>query len=169
VAADGPVTQTKWSHVPLTFTKANIKLISFPHTNFMVITTHIDKWDVSRVLIDNGSQAEILFLTAFDQMGFNKNQLKETMNSLYGFRGRRVVPIGSISLSVSFGSQQNTQTEQVTFDVVDMHYPYNAIFGIGLLTTFETTLHSVYLCLKVPTPLAAISIHGNQREARNIE
>jgi hypothetical protein len=38
----------------------------------MVITAHIDKWDVTRVLIDNGSQAEMLFLSAFDQMRFSR-------------------------------------------------------------------------------------------------
>jgi hypothetical protein len=54
----------------------------------MVITAHIDKWDVTRVLIDNGSQAKILFLSAFDQMGFDKIQLKEATKPLYGFRGR---------------------------------------------------------------------------------
>jgi hypothetical protein len=38
----------------------------------MVITTHIDKWNVTRVLVDNRSQAEILFLSTFEQMGFSK-------------------------------------------------------------------------------------------------
>jgi hypothetical protein len=33
VAIKGPVTQTKWSHIPITF------------------STHIDRWDVSRILI----------------------------------------------------------------------------------------------------------------------
>jgi hypothetical protein len=34
---------------------------------------HIDKWNVMRVLVDNGSQAEILFLSTFEQMGFSQN------------------------------------------------------------------------------------------------
>jgi hypothetical protein len=38
----------------------------------MVITMHIDKWDVTRVLIENGNQAEILFLSGFDQMAFDR-------------------------------------------------------------------------------------------------
>jgi hypothetical protein len=47
--------QTKWSHVQISFTEADIKLASFPHTYTMVITVHIDKWNVTRVLVDNGS------------------------------------------------------------------------------------------------------------------
>jgi hypothetical protein len=71
VAVKGLVTKTKWSHVPITFSQDDIKLVSFSHTAAMVITTHIDKWDVMRVLVDNGSQAEILFLSTFQQMGFD--------------------------------------------------------------------------------------------------
>jgi hypothetical protein len=109
-----------------------------------------------------------LFLSAFGQMGIDIKQLEEATNSVYGFGGRRIDPIGSISLSVSFSSLRNARTEYVTFDVVDMHYPYNAIFDRGLLNTFEAALHSTYLCLKVPAPLGCISIHGSQKDARNI-
>jgi hypothetical protein len=72
VAVEGSIIRTKWSHVQITFTKANIKLTSFPHMDAMVITTHIDKWNVMRVLVDNGNQVQILFLSTFEQMGFNK-------------------------------------------------------------------------------------------------
>jgi hypothetical protein len=58
--------------MPITFTVADIKLVSFPHTDAMVITAYIDKWDVTIVLVDNDSQAEILFLSAFDQTGYDR-------------------------------------------------------------------------------------------------
>jgi hypothetical protein len=50
------------------------------------------------------------------------------MKSLYGFDGKRIKPIGVITLPVSFGTPKNPHTEYITFDVVDMLYPYNAIF-----------------------------------------
>jgi hypothetical protein len=90
--------------VQITFTKADIKLVSFPHTNVVVITVHIDKWDATRVLVNNGSQAEIIFLSTFEQMDFDKKQLKEASKPLYGFGGRRIEPVGFISLPVSFGA-----------------------------------------------------------------
>jgi hypothetical protein len=155
--------------VQITFTEADVKLASFLHIDTIVITSHIDKWNVTRVLVDNGSQAEILFLSTFEQMGLNKSQLKESPKPLYGFGGRKIEPIDSISLPVSFGSLSNTRTEYITFDVVDMSYPYNAVFGRGLLNTFEAAVHSLYLCLKVPAALGVNSIHGSQKEARNIE
>jgi hypothetical protein len=66
VAVKGPITRTKWSHVQITFIEADIKLTSFLYTDAMVITTHIDKWNVTRVLVDNGSRAKILFLPTFE-------------------------------------------------------------------------------------------------------
>ena len=65
--------------------------------------------------------------------------------------------MGKISLPVSFEGQENARTEYVTFDVVDLYYPYNAIFGRG------------YLCMKMPALHGTITVHGSQKEARNIE
>jgi hypothetical protein len=57
----------------------------------------------------------------------------------------------------------------ITFDVIDMLYPYNAIFGRGLLNTFDAALHSGYLCLKIPATFGVISVFGSQHDARNTE
>jgi hypothetical protein len=111
----------------------------------MVIITHIDKRDVTRVLVDTGSQVEILFLSAFEQMGFDRKQLKEESKPLYSFCGRKIMPIGSVSLLVSFTSLHNTRTKDITFDVVEMNYPYNAMFRRGLINTFEALLHGSQL------------------------
>jgi hypothetical protein len=122
-----------------------------------------------KILVDNGSQAEILFLSAFNKMGYDLNQLRESTKSLYDFSMKRMEPMGVITLPISFGTLQNPHTEYITFDVVDMLYPYNAIFGRFLLNTFEVALHSGYLCLKIPATFGIISIFESQKEARNFE
>jgi hypothetical protein len=43
VAVKGPVTQTKWSHMPITFLAKDVNLASFPRTKAMVITIHNDR------------------------------------------------------------------------------------------------------------------------------
>jgi hypothetical protein len=68
----GPITQTKWSHLPITFSTQDVNLVSFPYTDAMVVTIHIDRWDVTKILIDNGRKAEILFLTTFEKMGYDR-------------------------------------------------------------------------------------------------
>jgi hypothetical protein len=102
-------------------------------------------------------------------MGYDKKQLKEPTKPLYDFGGKRIEPVRVITLSVSFGTPKPPRTEYITFDVVDMLYPYNAIFGQGLLNTFEATLHSAYLCLKVPATFSVIIVFDSQKEARNIK
>jgi hypothetical protein len=102
-------------------------------------------------------------------MGFDRKQLREPLKPLYGFSGKRIKPIGTITLPVSFGTPNNPRTEYITFDVVDVVYPYKAIFGRGLLNTFEAALHSAYLCLKVPATFGVITVLGSQEKARNIE
>jgi hypothetical protein len=86
-------------------------------------------------------------------------------------------------LPISFGTPKNPCTEYITFDVVDMLYCYNTIFGRGLLNTFEaalhlgylylkvpaSALHLGYLYLKVPASFDIITVFGSQKEARNIE
>jgi hypothetical protein len=91
------------------------------------------------------------------------------MKPFYGFGGKRIEPIGIITLPVSFGTPKNPRTEYITFDVLDMLYPYNAIFGRGLLNTFKPVLHLAYLCLKVLATFGVITIFDSQKEARNIE
>jgi hypothetical protein len=135
----------------------------------MVITAHINKLNATRVLVDNGSQAEILFISTFEKMGFSKKQLKEASKPLYSFGRKKIEPVGSISLPVSFGTMSNACTEYITFDIVDMSYPYNGIFGRGFLNTFKAAFHSLYLFLKIPVTQGVISVHGNKKDARNIE
>jgi hypothetical protein len=100
----------------------------------------MDKWDVNRVLIDSGSQAEILFLSAFDQMRCDRKQLKEATKPFYGLGGRGWIELVG-SFPVSFWRFRNARTKFVTIDVVNMHYLYDAIFSRGLLNTFEAALH----------------------------
>jgi hypothetical protein len=49
-------------------------------------------------------------MSAFKKMGYNKKQLKELTEPLYGFSGKRIKPVGVITLSVSFGTPQNPRT-----------------------------------------------------------
>jgi hypothetical protein len=56
-------------------------------------------------------------------MGFDRKQLREPSKPLYGFGGKRIEPVGTITLPVSFDTSKNPRTEYITFDVVDMAYP----------------------------------------------
>lgn len=70
---------------------------------------------------------------------------------------------------VSFGDSTNARIEYITFNVVDIYYPYNAIFGRGFTKKFNAIIHSAYLCMKMPALKGAITIFRNQKEVREIE
>jgi hypothetical protein len=76
---------------------------------------------------------------------------------LIGFRGKKIDVLGKISLPVSFGGQENARTKYVTFDVVDLYYPYNAIFGRGFANKFNAAIHMGYLCMKM------LALHGSSQ------
>jgi hypothetical protein len=88
VALIGPIVQTKWSHISLTFDARDVDLCSAPHIDAMVINCRVAGWDLHKVLVDNGSQADIIFLHAFNCMGISHSLLKPAYNPLYGFRGK---------------------------------------------------------------------------------
>jgi hypothetical protein len=169
VALTGPVVQTRWSHVPLTFDARDIDLHSAPHADAMVINYSVAGWDLHKVLVDNGSEADIIFLHAFDCMGINHSLLKPSDNPLYSFGGKGTFPVGKIELPLSFGVAPNARSEQVTFDIVYMVYPYNDIMGRGSINKLEAAIHRLYLCMKIPGLQGVITVYGNQQTARNIE
>jgi hypothetical protein len=112
---------------------------------------------------------DIIFLHAFDRMGISHSLLKPSDNPLYGFGSKGTFPVGKIELPLSFGVAPNAQSEQVTFDIVDMVYPYNTIMGRGSIHKFEAAIHGLYLCMKIPGPQGVITVYGNQHTAHNIE
>jgi hypothetical protein len=77
--------------------------------------------------------------------------------------------VGKIELPLSFGVAPNARSEQITFGIVDMVYPYNTIMGQGSINKFEAAIHGLYLCMKIPGPQGAKTVYGNQQTARNIE
>uniref|UniRef100_A0A2N9FG73 RNase H type-1 domain-containing protein n=1 Tax=Fagus sylvatica TaxID=28930 RepID=A0A2N9FG73_FAGSY len=54
--------------LPITFTEEDARKVFHPHDDALVVTLEIAGYSTRRVLIDNGSSADIIYLTAFQQM-----------------------------------------------------------------------------------------------------
>ena len=88
----------------ITFTDEDTKRIQHPHDDAIVITLLIADYTTRRVLVDNGSSADILYYPTFQQMTLGRDQLRLVNSPLVGFDGMKVQPVGTISLSVVAGT-----------------------------------------------------------------
>src|SRR6266498_1565943 len=102
-------------------------------------------------------------------MGVAMNNLLPSDFPLVGFGGKPIHALGRISLPVTFGELPNVRIEDILFDVVDMHYQYNIIFGRAVLNVFKATVHHAYICMKIPGPEGIISVWGDQKNVRRAE
>jgi hypothetical protein len=166
---DGPATRPEWAKVPITFTEEDFKLKSMNHNDAMVIEVNIDGWIIGKILVDNGSLADILFLKTFEKMNLSQHMLHPPDYPLQGFGGKPIKPVGKVSLLVSFGDLDNARIETLTFDVVDIYHPYLVIFRRGFMNKFDAVIRQQFLCMKIPAPKGVIIVFGDQQEARNIE
>jgi hypothetical protein len=166
---DGPAARTEWAKVPITFTEEDFRLKSTNHNDAMVIEVNIDVWIIGKILVDNGSSADILLLKTLEKMNLSQHMLHPPEYPLLGFGGKPIKPVGKIAPPISFGDLDNAKTETLAFDVVDMYHPYIAIFGRGFMNKFDAVIRQQFLCMKIPTPKGVITMFGGQQEARNIE
>ena len=125
--------------------------------------------DVGRILVDNGSPADVLTWQCFVKMGFTEKNLHKSQYPLIGFGGKKIEALGKIELNVTFGEGNTQRTELITFDVIDIAYPYNAIFGHNSIIKFAAVINQAFLCMKIPTAGGVITILGNQEEAKRCE
>jgi hypothetical protein len=166
---DGPAARPEWAKMPITFTEEDFKLKSAIHNDAMVIEVNIAGRIIVKVLVDNGSSVDILFLKTFEKMNLSQHMLHPPEYPLQGFGGKPIKPVGKISLPVSFGDLDNARTETLNFDVVDIYHLYLAIFGRGFMNKFDAVIRQQFLCMKIPAPKGVITVFGDQQEARNIE
>ena len=74
-------------------------------------------------------------------------------------------PLGSIALSVTFGTEENFRTENVQFDVAEVNLHFNAIIGRPTLYQFMAIAHYGYLVLKMPSTTGVLTVRGDHPAA----
>ncbi|GAV81740.1 hypothetical protein CFOL_v3_25194, partial [Cephalotus follicularis] len=121
----------------ISFSEVDYEGVRLPHDDPVVVTLLVELFTMKRILIDNGSSADILYKHAFDQLRIPADQLKPVKTPLVGFAGETIHPLGSINLSVVAGTAPRQTQVEMTFLVVDTPSPYNAIIGRPGLNLLE--------------------------------
>ena len=80
---------------------------------------------MKRVMIDQGSAAEIMYPGLYKGLNLKPESLTAYSSPLVSFEGKMVIPKGQIRLLVQIG----LDVVEVDFIVVDAFSPYTAIMG----------------------------------------
>uniref|UniRef100_A0A2N9HDB7 Uncharacterized protein n=1 Tax=Fagus sylvatica TaxID=28930 RepID=A0A2N9HDB7_FAGSY len=98
----------------ISFSEDDARNIHHPHDDALVVTLTIAGFITRRVLIDNGSSADIIYLPAYQQMKVDKEQLKPIDIPLVGFTGDKVKPLGVVSLTIEAGTYPKQENSRET-------------------------------------------------------
>ena len=71
-----------------------------PHDDALVITLRIGGYDVKRVMVDQGSAAEIMYPNLYKGLNLKAEDLTPYSSPLVSFDGKIIIPKGQIRLLV---------------------------------------------------------------------
>ena len=136
----------------IVFSGRDSRGIRQPHDDLLVIMLKVEEFNIHRVLIDNGSSADIIYLLAFLQMKLDKKRIT----------GDRIVPRGIVTLTVIVGTYPTQFTKEINFLIVDCPSTYNIIFRRPAINRLRAVTSTYYLEVKFPIAYEVGEIRGDQ-------
>ena len=150
----------------ITFTDEDTGRVHLPHDDAIIITLLIADYTTRKVLIDNGSSADILYYPAFQQMRLGRDQLHLVNSPLVGFGGMKVQLVGTITLPVVVLAYPQQTAKEVNFLVIDCLSSYNAIIGRQTLNNWKAITSTYHLFVKFLTDYGIGQVQGDQLAPR---
>ena len=95
-----------------------------PHDNALVATLWIGGYDVKRVLVDQGSGAEIMYPDLYKRLKLKPVDLACYDSPLVGFDGKTVIPKGQIRLPIQVGSESHGSEFHCSRCIFPLHFYY---------------------------------------------
>jgi len=122
---------------------------------------------VPKLLIDGAVGLNIIFVDTLKKIGLDfTSLLTPTDVPFYGIvPGKAAMPLGQITLPVTFGNPNNFRMEFIKFKVADFESSYHAIFGRPTLAKFMAAPHYPYLLLKMLGPNGVLSFRGDLKSS----
>ena len=138
---DQPTTKrTKGRLEPIAFDDEDLEGTIQPQDDALVIVARINGFLVKRVMIDQGSGADVMYPDLFKGLGLKNQDLAKYDSPLVSFDGRVVIPQGQISLPISMEGKEVI----ATFIMVNSFSIYTVILGrlwIHAMGAIPSTLH----------------------------
>ncbi|XP_023920904.1 uncharacterized protein LOC112032367 [Quercus suber] len=129
-----------------------------PHDAALVVTLRIGGYDVKRVLVDQGSGAEIMYPNLYKELKLKLEDLAYYDSPFAGFDGKTLISKNQIRLPVQAG----LEVVEVDFIVVDAYSPYTAIMARPWLHSMRTISSTLHLKVKYPLEDQVKELVGSQ-------
>ena len=117
---------------------------------------------MKRVMVDQGSAAEIIYPDLYKGMSLRAEDLTPYSFPLVSFEGKVIIPKGQIRLPVQTGSEM----VEVDFIVMDAYSPYTSIVARPWLHTLGAVSSILHQKIKYPSEGQIEEILGDQDMAR---
>ncbi|XP_014500381.1 uncharacterized protein LOC106761348 [Vigna radiata var. radiata] len=114
---------------PITFSDDDFHVPDPDQDDLMVITVMIARYQVRKILVNQGSSANILYWKTFKKMDVPEEAIMPFREQIVGFTGERVDIKGYIDLQVSLGLEKNSRELKVRFLFVEADTSYNVLLG----------------------------------------
>ena len=122
-----------------------------PHDDPLVIMLMIEGFNTRRILVDNYSSTDIIYLSAFQQLKVSLERLHPFDSPFVSFSGDKVYPKSIVTLTVTVEVYPKQLTCQLDFIVVDYPSSYNVIIGRPTLNHWKAAISTYCLKVKFPT------------------
>ena len=150
----------------MSFNEADARGVKQPHNDPLVILLNIEGFNTKRILVDNGSSADIIYLPAFQQLKLDPKRLRLFESPLVSFSRDKVYPRGIVTLTITVGTQPRQLSRQLDFLVVDCLSSYNVIIGRPTLNRWKAATSTYCLKVKFLTDNGVGEVRGDQILAR---
>lgn len=126
----------------VTFSDDELPVEGTEHNKALYLTLKCENSVVTRVLVDNGSSANICPLSTLSKLKIKDERIHKNNICVRGFDGRGKDSVGDIVLELTIGSVEFT----MEFQVLDIAVSYNLLLGrpwIHAAKAVPSTLHQV--------------------------
>ena len=153
--------------VDITFTKGDLRDV-VPHDNDPIVISLVTAGrTVHRVLVDQGSSADVIFWPTFEKLQLSPDQLRPYGGCLYGFAGDQVEVRGYIELRMTFTDGLASRTEKIRYLVVNAPSAYNILLGRPTLNRTGVVPSTRHMKVKLPSMEGLIiTICSDQKEEK---
>ena len=144
--------------------------VPHPGRYLLVVDTIIGPKRLTKVLMDGGSDLNIMYAKTLDEMGVDRTRLCPTRAPFHGIGpGKQAMPLRQIDLPITFGDQFNYRTETLTFEVVGFPRTFHAILGRPCYVKFMAIPNYTYLKLKMSSRHGVITVGTSFQRAYECE